>query len=54
MEKEKLEMENLIVAFGIVPTGREVKGRCRVCGAEKLVWTDGGKIVCTECDSPQW
>lgn len=34
--------------------GKKVDGRCKICGAEGyLIWTDGGKIVCTKCDNPQ-
>jgi hypothetical protein len=51
MRKEKLGIIALLIPMLF---GREVKGRCKVCGEETLVWSDGGKIVCTSCDNPQW
>ncbi|SHF23530.1 hypothetical protein SAMN05444392_11171 [Seinonella peptonophila] len=43
-----------LLKIPLIRMGREVKGRCKICGEEALIWTDGGKLVCTACDSPQW
>jgi hypothetical protein len=47
-------MARAIKRFFLSLFGRGVDGRCKYCGAEALIWTDGGKIVCTKCDQPQW
>ncbi|WP_276308599.1 hypothetical protein [Thermoflavimicrobium daqui] len=35
--------------------GKKVNGKCRHCGREgTLIRADGGKVICTACDNPQY